>query len=248
LFQSFLFATDAPAVAWTTLALAAYARGLATPGAPSAPWLALGSLFACLGGGARQSALLVVGALGLTLLLFDRRALRHARTWLAGFAPPLLATLAFALWYRFVHGPTETWGGSLATIVEGWRRTPLAGSAWTVYVVAAYTAFFALPLLAALPAASFRPGRGWRGRSALALCAAAALLFVARSFDAQPALFRTCAQAHPLRLLEPERGAARRAAGAVGRAGGLAARVLILAAVIGLALLLARGRRRGARR
>jgi hypothetical protein len=173
-FQSFLFATDAPALAWTTLALVAYARGLA---APSARWLALGSVLACLGGGARQSALLVVGALGLHLLLFDRRALRAPRTWLAGFAPPVAATLGFAFWYRFVHGPTETWGASLATIAEGWRRTSPIEGAWTVYVILAYAAFFALPLLAALPLASFRPGRGRRGRAAFALCAAAAGLF-----------------------------------------------------------------------
>jgi hypothetical protein len=180
-FQAFLFATDAPALAWTTLALAAYARGLAAPQAPSARWLALGSLAACLGGGARQSALLVVGALGLALLLFDRAALRRPRVWLAAFAPPVAAVLAFALWYRFVHGPTETWGGSLATIAEGWRRTSPGAAAWTAYVVAAYTAFFALPLLAALPLASFRPGRGWRGRAALALCAAAAAVFAVQT-------------------------------------------------------------------
>jgi hypothetical protein len=180
-FQSFLFATDAPALAWTTLALAAYARGVVAPGAPSARWLALGSLFACLGGGARQSALLVVGALGLHLLLFDRRALRAARTWLAGFVPPLAAALAFAYWYRFVHGPTATWGASPATIADGWRRTSPIEAAWSVYAILAYAAFFALPLLAALPLASFRPGRGWRGRAALAVCAGATGLFALES-------------------------------------------------------------------
>lgn len=181
-FQAFLFATDAPAMAWTTLALAAYARGIVSPGAPSARWLALGSLLACLGAGARQSALLGVGALGLHLLIFDRRALLAPRTWLAGLAPPAAAALGFAYWYRFVHGPTATWGGSLATIAEGWRRTSPIEAAWTVYVILAYTAFFALPLLAALPLASFRPGRGWRGRAALAVAAGAAGLFALEAF------------------------------------------------------------------
>ena len=76
-FQGFLYATDVPALAWTGLALLFYFRGLMER--DSGPVLALcwvGSLFASLAWGVRQSALLVVAAVLLHFLIFGGRQRR----------------------------------------------------------------------------------------------------------------------------------------------------------------------------
>jgi hypothetical protein len=176
-FHAFLFEADVPAAAWSTWALVGYARGLAAAPRPAPGWLALGSLAACLGGGAQPSALLVVAAVGLHLVAFERRALRAPRTWLAAFALPAAALAVFGLGDGQGLGGSDASGGPLASLAGGWARTSGLEAAWLVYVIAAYTAGFTLPLVAALPLRAFRPGAGLRARAALAAAGVLGLLF-----------------------------------------------------------------------
>lgn len=176
-FQSFLYATDVPALAWTTLALLAYSRGLG--GVPrSRSWLLLGSAFATLALGIRQSGILVAAAAFLHLLLYARQRLASPRDLAAAFALPLVSTAAFAWWYYSIHGATEANREAQAAIVGqllGLR--PIAGG-WIVYCLLAYLGFFLLPLMPALPLRIRRPTRTPRDLLALASCVALLAVFL----------------------------------------------------------------------
>ena len=176
-FQSLLYATDVPATAWSTAALALYARGLATSQRPALGSLLLGSACAAVAGGVRQGAALVAGAPLAYLLLYERRALRDPRTWLATLLVPVVAGGAFLAWYQLVHGATPTYRASLLHVKLGLAGLAPLQAAWWAYTPLAYAAFFALPVLVALPLRAHRPGPGWQGRAALAAGAAAAALF-----------------------------------------------------------------------
>jgi hypothetical protein len=177
-FQSFLYAPDIPAVAWSTIALLFYAKGITSKQRASGHLL-LGSIFASLAWGVRQSGVLVIAGLFLYLLLYDRRRLRNLRTLLYSFLLPAIAVLLLSLWYQRAHGPTLAW---IATRLENsvyLRHLSPGSAAKDFYYVFAYLGFFLLPLIAATPLHRFRP----RGLSRAGLGALAAsvllVLFVA---------------------------------------------------------------------
>lgn len=143
-FQSFLYATDVPALAWSMLAFLAYTRGLQEPGKPRYRLLVLASLCGAMGFALRQSALIVVGAVGLYLLIFERKRLGDPWVWVSCFGAPCVALVAIQSWYHFAHGPTSAYTRSLAQILDGlWQLGP----GRVAYLGAALLSYLALPLL-----------------------------------------------------------------------------------------------------
>lgn len=168
-FQGFLYATDVPTLAWSSLALCFYTRGFSMVGTGSLRNLTLGSLFAAIAWGVRQGAIVVVVAALLYLLLFERARLREPATWLACFALPAVAVVGFQAWYQLVHGPTTSYLSSGRTILAALRALDLRGGAFAAYALGCYVAFFLLPLLFAFP---------FSGRRALGTKRSAATLVV----------------------------------------------------------------------
>jgi len=175
-FQTFLYATDVPALAWSTLAFGAYARGLERQAPLRYLWL--GSVFCALAFGVRQGGLLVAGAVGLHLLVHERARLRSPGVWAAAFAVPVAAVVGFELWYLLDHGPTRAFEQSLERSLAFLAGTNADRAAYVGYTLLAYTALPLLPLAAALPARDLRPGRDPRRR----LGAAAAVLAATAAF------------------------------------------------------------------
>ena len=179
-FQSFLYATDIPTLAWSTLSLLFYLRGL-TPGERrSRRHLLLGSLFCALAFGVRQGGILVAVAVFAYLAVFERGRLREPRTWLACFALPAVAVLLFQLWYQLVHGPTAAFDQSLRDILGFLKNLDLRRGVFAVYALLAYTALPLLPLAVALPRTAWQPALGpgtWRRRLAALVALAAVACF-----------------------------------------------------------------------
>lgn len=174
-FQSFLYATDVPTLAWTSLALLLYARGFAETGRRSHGALLLAGLCVSWAWTIRQGAIVGAAAPGLYLLLFDRARLRDPGTLLAAFGPPAVAVLGFQYWYLFVHGPTVTYLQSSRSIFDSLgaldARLLLAAS----YTLGCYLAFFLLPVvLAARPPSLASLSRRRRGLLLAAWAAVAA--------------------------------------------------------------------------
>ena len=186
LFQAVQYATDIPTLAWTTLALLLYARGLEAKGGPAA-WrsLALGSLCAALAFLVRQPGLLVAGALAAYALLFDRRRARQGRFWLAGLGAPLLAVAGFGAWYTGVHGPTSAYLRSSREVAAHLAAMTPGSLVAELYFLLAMAAFFLLPVLLAAPARAFWPGGHRRQLAALGVLAAilGAFLWVTFGLD-----------------------------------------------------------------
>jgi len=184
-FQSFLYATDVPTLAWTTLSLLFYLRGLAGARGPSHRDLVLGSLFCALAFGVRQGGILVAAALFLHLLVFERVRLREPRTWLACFGVPLVAAAALQLWYHGVHGPTRAYLDSLERIFGYLENVGPAQVAYVVYTLFAYLALPLLPLVVALPFSGWLPrfeSGAVARRAGPAIVGAAILLFAWMTF------------------------------------------------------------------
>jgi hypothetical protein len=184
LFQGFLYGTDVPAGAWGLLALLGYLKALAGPRI-SLPWLWLGSLGVALGWGIRQSGVVLLGAVFAYLLLYDRRSLRRPGVLLGLGVLPALAVVGFSGWYFYVHGPTVMFEQSRRDVWNALAALNPSVAARVVYYLLIYAAFFALPLLVALPGSSWRPRRGtaW-GRVGLAGAAACLGLALWVSFGA----------------------------------------------------------------
>ncbi len=161
-FQSFLYATDVPTLAWMMLALACYLRGLEQ--ARDRSWLMflLGSSFASMAWATRQPGLLIAAAMGLYLLSFDR-----VRLWrpsvLASFLPVILSVAGLLAWYEGIHGATVAHRQAQQEISEYLVALTPAGLIRFVYVCAAYLVLFIAPLLVAVSGRAFVP-QSRRGR------------------------------------------------------------------------------------
>ena len=173
-FQSFLYATDVPALTWSSLALLFYFRGLVEEDTgPQLRWCWTASAFASLAWGVRQSAVLVVGAVLLHLLIFQRPRLRKPSLWLACFLLPTLSVVGFLAWYHGVHGPTGTNVQYQGLVLSSLSRLTILGSAEVMFLLAMYSAFFLLPMVLAFG----RSGRrGLKTRGSLAGVAAGLFL------------------------------------------------------------------------
>lgn len=177
-FQSFLYATDIPALAWSSLALLFYFRGLVEDeSGPQFRWCWIASAFASLAWGVRQSAVLVVGAVFLHLLIFHRTRLKKLELWLACFLLPVLSVMGFLAWYHGVHGPTGTYLQYRDGVLRSLGHLTLLASAEVLFLLAMYSAFFVLPLAIAFG----RSGRGG-SRAGGSVVGAAAGLFVLGMF------------------------------------------------------------------
>ncbi len=151
LFQSFLYATDIPALAWSSAALLGYARALGRPEETRHGTLLLASLLAALAWGVRHSAVLVVPGVALYLALYDRGKLRSARILIEAFLAPALAIALFFAWLYGFHGPTEAWREASAEILPSLREWgPVEVGRMAVFLLL-YLALFLLPLLFAAP-------------------------------------------------------------------------------------------------
>jgi hypothetical protein len=161
-FQSFLFATDVPTLAWSTLALLFYAKGFAESGPRSYRALLVAALCVSWAWTIRQGAIVGAAAPALYLLLFDRARLRDPKTLMASFGPPAIAVLGFQYWYLFVHGPTASYQISTRNILgflDGVNAQTLLGAG---YALGCYLAFFLLPVLLAAGLPAVRALRGPR--------------------------------------------------------------------------------------
>jgi hypothetical protein len=155
-FQSFLYATDVPMLAWIMLALASYVRGLTV--APSRSWLPflVGSAFASMAWATRQPGILVTLALLLHLIVFDRERLMRPRV-LASFLLPALAVVGLLGWYEGVHGATSANRLAQAQIQSRLAEMTPAGLLELAYVVTAYLVLFLAPLLVAVRWRAYLP-------------------------------------------------------------------------------------------
>jgi hypothetical protein len=173
LFHSVYYTTDIPTLAWGTVALACYARGLTQEGGRGGRFFLAGSVAAAAAFGVRQSGLLVVAALGTYLVVFDRPRLRRPRTVLACFAVPGAAVVAFQVWYHTVHGVTASYRFARAEALAALEGMSLLQILEAVYVILVYVAFFLLPLWLSTVRPPSRPWFRGKLRSALvAACAA----------------------------------------------------------------------------
>lgn len=171
-FHGFLYMTDVPACAWTTLAALLMAKGLAGQGRQHQWWLLAGSVCGACGFLVRQSGLLVHVALVAFLLLYDRRRLLTAGAFLACFIVPAVTAIGFQYWYHVVHGPTIMFREESRQVLESLRHPNLGELSLAVFQYGVYIGLFTLPLLAALPLALLRQLRRWQ----LAVVAAVAAL------------------------------------------------------------------------
>jgi hypothetical protein len=159
-FQGFLYATDIPALAWGSLALLFYFRGLVErDSGPVIPLCWLASAFASLAWGVRQSAVLVVGAVLLHLLFFGGRNRRRLMVWLSCFLLPAISVAGFQAWYHGVHGPTGTYVQYRDGVLRSLGHLSGLASAESVFLLAMYAAFFILPVALALAPAARTGGR-----------------------------------------------------------------------------------------
>ena len=152
LFHGFEFSTDVPAVAWSMVALLLWVRALDGPPGWRETGLLLGGAACALAAFlTRQSGGLIVPALALYAVLWDRRRLRSP-AFLAAVLLPAAAAVAFSRWFRGVHGATAALSGLEAAVRDFVLAPPPAEVARALFVVASYVGLFLLPLsLTALP-------------------------------------------------------------------------------------------------
>lgn len=164
---SYTFMSDAQFVALLTIATAFSLRGL-RPDRPSAAFTVLGSFVAGLAFLERQQGALIPLAIVSYLVLGGR--LRPTRAGVALFAQvvflPAAMTVAYYLWFRFIHGIPSAQGDFLRKMREaGIDGAVLLASRLSI-IEATYVGLFIAPLaVAALPALprllrALRP-RGW---------------------------------------------------------------------------------------
>lgn len=153
-YQCFTFETDLPAMTWQLLGLWLMARGLAAE-SPRCGCLVIGSVFLGWSTWTRQHG--VVAQLGVAtyLVLWDRRRLWQ-RVGTCALGPGAALTIGFAIWYQFIHGPTDVFQISLQQTRDfatnpPWSSLPEMGVTYAVYLGS-----FVMPLAVALPLAAWR--------------------------------------------------------------------------------------------
>ncbi|MBI3564461.1 MAG: glycosyltransferase family 39 protein [Elusimicrobia bacterium] len=156
----------------------------------SPAWYALASALAAASGLTRQTGYLSVAG-GLAALAWERRLSRREAAALV--FPAALSALAFAWWFRAVHGPTWAWESGLyspRTDLAYWLRPAVWGAvAARAGKAVLMTALFLSPLAVLRARGSLRrPSRG--EALALAAVAAAGLRLWAQA-SGLPLLFNT---------------------------------------------------------
>ena len=170
-----MFMTDVPAVAWQTVALFCFIRGLLAK-TRRALWLSAGSFAAGEAFLIRQNGVLVPAAVGITLGLMWIRPRRQQkkqgmnggsceRGWHWGelipiFAPFALVVGNFTFWYQQVHGATHTFVVSSKAISHFITHPPWEELPYIGFSLLMYLGGFILPLAIGVRWRSLRPQTG----------------------------------------------------------------------------------------
>ena len=153
---SYSYMTDVPFLAWMTLALWMYLRGVRRGGLG---WYVLGAVFAALAVLVRQNGIVLPAALG-AYLLWEWARRRHPFPWregMAGILLPALALLVLMLLPRLGAMPARA---NILMWVE--RELTIGELAGKLFRLLLYMGLFLLPVTAAAGVGMLLRGGGWK--------------------------------------------------------------------------------------
>lgn len=153
---SYSYMTDVPFLAWLSLALWMYVRGVRRGGVG---WYALGAVFAALAVLVRQNGIVLPAALGAYLLWewLRRRRPFPWREGLAGILMPALALLVLMALPRLGIMPARA---DVLMWID--RNLTIAGLALKLFQLLLYMGLFLLPITAAAGVTALLRHGGWR--------------------------------------------------------------------------------------